>query len=81
MNFKTALNLGAASITLLMVGCATTPVKGVVVVNCVSDPLTETLHCVDVTGSAYEVGWKLSGDYVCRPPLEDQKLVNASRER
>lgn len=79
MNFRKTLSLVGLAITLPLASCATTSRQGVVVTNCVSDPLTESLHCVDVIGLASDVPWKESGNYVCRPPAEDQKLFEATR--
>jgi hypothetical protein len=67
------------ALTLILVGCATSPRRGVVVTNCISDPLTESLHCVSPLGVDFEVIWEHSGNFVCRPPADDQQLLEETR--
>jgi hypothetical protein len=61
------------TLATLLASCASTP-KGVVVVNCVSDPLTKSLQCVDRQGLDFIVPWEQSANFVCRPPEDDQLL-------
>jgi hypothetical protein len=80
MSFKRILEIAILSTLLHITGCATAR-RGVVVTNCVSDPLTESLHCVAPSGADYDVTWKESANFVCRPPSDDQLLLEASRQK
>lgn len=78
MNFRRILSFVALAWALPWAGCAATP-RGVVVTKCVSDPLTESLHCVDPLGSDQEVPWVKSANFICSPPDMDQIMVNETR--
>ncbi len=85
MNSKKSTSLSVVvgvllAVTLPLAGCATTRVKGIVVTNCVSDPLTQSLHCVDRFGLDNEVLYKDSSNYVCRPPEDDKILQQEANQ-
>lgn len=81
MSFKRTLSLTLLMALLILIpGCATAR-PPLVVVSCVSDPDTQVLKCVDPAGLDFEIPWKLSANYVCRPPSEDQALMDEAHAK
>lgn len=74
MSFRKTLRLVGLVATLPLAACSTAPRRGVVVINCVSDSSTKSLHCVDASGNDLEVPWEKTDNYVCRPADEDKKF-------
>lgn len=81
MNYK-SLSAVALSVVCAVpaVSCSTTRER-VIVTTCISDPLVESLHCVDPRGIEYTIPTRESGNYVCLPPDDFQKLFEESRRK
>lgn len=80
MNFKRAPELVAVLTLVMASGCATGR-RRVITTNCVADPSARAVHCYYPDGNYSMVGFDAIGNWVCRPPDQDQILNDAAHPR